>query len=332
MNSDLWPIISCVIGVFLVISVGAICRTRGWLSREADQSLAKLTANVLIPCLFLGRILWGQELNLTTAVWLPPVMGFASTAIGFLLGLGFAKVLGPSLGLESDFKQRSFALCVGVCNYGYIPLPLAMEFYPAAVFDLIMHNIGVDMALWSVGILVIAGTAGGAWRRAFLSPPLLSVVLAIGVKQTFSAEAIPGVIRTALVMLGDCTIPMGLLLSGALIIDFLRDARWTGSVPVVTAALGLRQGLFPVLMLLATKFITDNLMIRADANASLAYENLRIVMMLQAAMPAAIFPIVLVRLYGRDTTTALRVVLPTSIAGVLLIPMWLAIGKWWLAV
>ena len=52
--------------------------------------------------------------------------------------------------------------------------------------------------------------------------------------------------------------------------------------------------------------------------------------MLEAAMPAAVFPIVLVQLFGRDLETAVRVVLSTSIAGVVLIPVWLAIGKWWL--
>jgi hypothetical protein len=48
---------------------------------------------------------------------------------------------------------------------------------------------------------------------------------------------------------------------------------------------------------------------------------------LQAAMPAAVFPIVLVRLYNRDTTTAIQVILWTSFAGVVLIPLWLLLGS-----
>ena len=92
--------------------------------------------------------------------WLPPLFGFVTTVAGFMLGLLFARGMGSTIGLDSDSKKRSFALCVGICNYGYIPLPLAMEFYPEAVIDLIMHNIGVDMALWSVGIAVITGRRG----------------------------------------------------------------------------------------------------------------------------------------------------------------------------
>jgi predicted permease len=56
------------------------------------------------------------------------------------------------------------------------------------------------------------------------------------------------------------------------------------------------------------------------------------VMMLQAAMPAAIFPVVLIRLYAKDVSTALSVVLSTSLAALVLIPLWLGIGQWWLGV
>ena len=238
-----------------------------------------------------------------------------------------------SSGLDTEAKQRSFALCVGICNYGYIPLPLAMEFYPDAVIDLIMHNVGVDLALWSVGIAVIAGAGQGSWHRAIFSPPLIAVLGATLIKKVVSPESIPGVVQTALTMLGDCTIPMGLLLSGAIIIDFLRDANWTGAH--TSGSRGHFDTPGAVSGLDAAGWSnTDQERNRTRSFGRLrrAIANMRIVLMLQAAMPAAIFPIVLVRMYDRDTTTALRVVLPTSIAAVVLIPVWLAIGKWWLGV
>ena len=112
---------------------------------------------------------------------------------------------------------------------------------------------------------------------------------------------------------------MGLLLSGALIVDFLRDWKWQGSFGVIVSAITIRQSIMPAIMLLT-------------AGAVAGTTELRQVMMLQAAMPVAVFPIVLVRLYDRDTETALRVVLSTSIAGIVLVPIWLAIGSWWLGV
>ncbi|TWU21108.1 Membrane transport protein [Novipirellula galeiformis] len=324
MFSDLWPIISSVLGVFLVIGIGATCRQTGWLTREADQSLANLTAKVLLPALFANRILASDQLSEFSAAWFPPAFGFASTAVGFLLAFGIARSLGHWIGLDSDSKQRTFALCVGICNYGYIPLPLAQRFYPEAEVDLILHNVGVDMALWSVGIAIIAGATGSGWRRSVLSAPVVTVVVT-GLMRRFGLETlVPHSCLSAIEMLGECAIPMGLLLSGAIIVDYLRETSWSGSGRVVCWAIGIRQFVLPLMMLAVASLIATF--------TSLMPLDMKQVVMLEAAMPAAVFPIVLVRLYGRDTSTALRVVLSTSIAGLLLVPLWLGIGKWWFGV
>mgnify|MGYP001828993538 CR=1 FL=1 len=316
-------VVSSVLGVFLVMAVGAFCRRRGWLTRQADQSLARLCANVFLPAYLASRIIEGPRLETFSVIATPCAFGFAATAAGILIGRWVASLVGHRVGLGTSSKQRAFALSVGVCNYGYIPLPLAEEFFPGAVVDLILHNVGVDLAMWSVGIAVITGSAGGGWKRAMVSPPLLSVIVAIGLVQTGLDANVPPAIGTAIGALGSCAIPMGLILGGAIIIDFLVESQWAGSQGVVAMAIGIRQLLMPLLMLLATV---------ALAGGTYRGLELRQVMMLEAAMPSAVFPIVLVRLYEQDTQTALKVVLSTSLAGIVLIPVWLAIGKTWLDV
>ncbi len=320
---DIWPIVSSVLGVFLVMGAGAFCRRRGWLTSESDQSLARLCANVLLPAYFANRIIAGPRFESLAVAWTPSAFGFAATAGGILIGWGFARTLGPIVGLNTASKQRAFALCVGICNYGYIPLPLAEKFFPGAVVDLILHNVGVDLAMWSVGIAVITGSAAGGWRRALLSPPLLAVLVATTITHASIDTYLPPAILAAIAALGNCAIPMGLILSGAIIIDFLVEANWSGAQGVIVSAIGIRQLLMPALMLLAAGALIGS------GERSL---ELRQVMMLEAAMPAAVFPIVLVRLYDRDTQTALKVVLSTSLAGIVLIPAWLAVGRWWLAI
>ncbi len=314
---DFWPIVASVLGVFLVMGVGTFCRLRDWLTTESDRSLANLATNVLLPAYFIHNILGSTQFDALAHAWVPPVFGFMTTALGFFIGIVLARTLGPTVGLDTDAKQRAFALCVGICNYGYIPLPLAERFFPDAVVDLILHNVGVNLALWSIGIAIVSGSAGGGWRRAILSPPFVAVVIAVVIRQFSWGEFIPTPILTAVTALGNCAIPLGLLLSGAIIVDFLRGSSWSGSARMIAAAIGFRQVLMPVLMLLATGALAVTI-------------DMRQVMMLQAAMPSAVFPIVLVLLYQRDTATALRVVLSTSLAGIVLIPFWLAVGKWWL--
>jgi hypothetical protein len=50
---------------------------------------------------------------------------------------------------------------------------------------------------------------------------------------------------------------------------------------------------------------------------------LRKVLILQSAMPSAVFPVVLAKLHGGDMPTALRIVLGTSAASLITIPLWL---------
>lgn len=316
--TDFYPIITSVLAVFLVMGLGAFCRRRSWLTPEADRTLANLTANVFLPAYFIHKILDSQEFDAISSAWVPPAFGFGFTAAGFGIALLFARVVGPKAGLDNDAKQRAFALGAGICNYGYIPLPLADQFYPDAEIELILHNVGVDLALWSIGIVIISGVSGN-WRRAVLSPPFVAVIIAFVLRQFGGTELVPDPIFKAVGKMGSCAIPMGLLLSGAIIVDFLRGSKWTGAAPVIVSAIGIRQVLLPVLMLGVAGVIAPS-------------TDIKQVMMLQAAMPAAVFPIVLVRLYDRDTETALRVVVSTSLAAIVLIPVWLAAGAWWLGV
>jgi hypothetical protein len=74
MPPNLWPIVSSVFGVILVMVIGGVCRRVGWLTREADRSLASLLTSILIPCLFLSRILNGDSTDDLSVAWIPPVL------------------------------------------------------------------------------------------------------------------------------------------------------------------------------------------------------------------------------------------------------------------
>jgi predicted permease len=69
----------------------------------------------------------------------------------------------------------------------------------------------------------------------------------------------------------------------------------------------------PLLMLAVARYIP-------------ASPEMKQVLIVQAAMPAAVFPIVLARRYGGDPITAIRIVIGTSLVGFITIPLWLRLG------
>lgn len=99
--------------------------------------------------------------------------------------------------------------------------------------------------------------------------------------------------------------------------DYIRLANWRSATKPILAAILFRQGFMPLCMLAAASLLSLSLAVKE-------------VVVLQAAMPSAVFPIVLARLYDRDTSTALRVILGTGLFGIITIPLWLYAGGQWL--
>jgi predicted permease len=109
---------------------------------------------------------------------------------------------------------------------------------------------------------------------------------------------------------------MALILIGAVVADHLHEFHSESGWRVLGAAVLVRVVVMPICILLLAKLVP-------------ASPELKRVMVLQAAMPSAVFPIVMSRHYGGDAPTALRVVIGTSVVGLLTIPIWIRFGLGW---
>ena len=85
---------------------------------------------------------------------------------------------------------------------------------------------------------------------------------------------------------------------------------------VTPAACGLRLVLLPALFLLLAKVLPVS-------------QELKRVMMVEAAMPAGIIPILIAKHYGGQPLTAVQVVIGTTAVGLVAIPLWLRFGLSW---
>jgi predicted permease len=81
----------------------------------------------------------------------------------------------------------------------------------------------------------------------------------------------------------------------------------------------VRLGIFPVLILAAAKWLPLSI-------------ELKRVLVVQAAMPAGLMPIIIARHYGGQPLTAVQIVLGTTVLALLTIPLWLKAGLAWVGV
>ncbi len=311
---DLTSVIVAVIPIFLAVGLGLVVRRLGWLTAEADASLLRVTINLLVPCLVLDSVLGNPAAAAAGNLGWAPLVGFGTVA----LGLGVARLLVPWLPEPSPASRRTFALSTALYNYGYLPIPLALNLFDRdTVAVLFVHNLGVELALWSLGVMVLTGANPRRdWRRLF-SPPLVAIAVAVVLNLRPGGPPVPGPLRQAAHLLGQSAIPLGLLLIGATLADHLTEFHPAHGWKSMVLACGLRVGVLPVLFLTVAWLLP------------LSRELTRVVV-LQAAMPAAVFPIVMARHYGGDAGMAVRVVVATTVVSLVTTPVWIQLGMRWL--
>lgn len=307
---ELRTIFSAVLPVFLIVAAGLVLRRVGWLTVEADASLLKITINVLIPCLAFDSLLGNRAFAEAGNVWLPPLVGFASV----VLGLGVAAMARRWLPEATGSTRRTFTFCVAMYNYGYIPIPLTMALFDReTVGVLFVHNLGVEVAFWVFGLMLLAGAGLRASSRRLLNVPLATIALTLALNPVLPRAAVPPALMTAVHMVGQCAVPLGMMLVGATMADHWRGFGHGLATRAAWLGCGLRLGVLPLLFLLIARWLPCPL-------------ELKRVIVVQAAMPSAVFPIILVRHYGGDPQTALAVIITTSLAGLITIPLWLQAG------
>lgn len=310
-----------VMPVYLLMLLGALLRRIGLTRREHDDGILHLVFHVLYPCFIIDKILGSDSVREVSSVAWGIGTGFSLTVVGF----GIAWLVASLLRYERGNGKRTFALSTGVQNFGYTAIPVVEQIWvgTGAIAMLFVHNLGVEVAIWSVGVMLISGERKVPWRR-LVNGPMVAVILGLGLVATGwegmrippGAEvAEPGVLRTVLRWLGAGAFPVAIFITGSVVMDLIGTER-----PTWRATLGgivVRLALLPALILAAARFLP-------------APEALDQVLIVQAAMPAAVTPILLAKLYGGRPAVAVEIVVSTTVASMITMPLVLALGRAWL--
>lgn len=308
-------ILTAVIPVFLVMAAGVVMHRTGWMDRDIEAGVMRLVLNLLVPCLIIDVVTGNPALKqVSVAVW--------GISLGFMiivLGYPVAYVMGWLFGLAKGGGRRTFSIIAAIQNYGYLPLPIIAILFPdepgpiALVF---IHGLGVEIALWTVGLLILSRHPGAPWRK-LINGPFLSVVISLTLNYSHAYILIPDVVRTAMKMLGSTAIPISIFMIGATIGRLYDRSIWSEAGRTASASVLTRLIILPAMILMIVRFLP-------------VPEDLVKVLVIQAGMPAAIFPIVVARLYDGHVPTAIKVVLITSFASIITAPAVIAFGMRWM--
>ena len=304
-----------ILPVFALMALGLGLRRVAWLTAEADASLLKLVVNLLYPCIIFEHVYANPALRDPGNLAWAPLLGFVTMAGGIALCFQAARLLGFTVGTG----LRTFAFSTGIFNYSYITVPVMLALFGAGSLGVLFaFNVGAEAAIWTVGVMALAGQSWRQGWRQLLSPPVLALVVSVAVNLARLDGYIPGLVLDVVRPLAGCAIPLGLILSGATMAEhFFARPRELFELRTSVAAVAMRLGVLTGLFLLLARFGPFT-------------ADLRHVLLVQAAMPVGFLPLVLVKHYGGHTLTAVRIVLATVLAAILLTPLWLRLGLAWL--
>lgn len=304
-------VFASVFPVYLLILTGAVFRKLRLLHHEHDAGIMRLVFNLLFPCLILDKILGSDALHDGWMVLRTILLGFAAIA----LGLGTAWIAGRFLKLEKGTGRRTFSLSAGAQNYGFTAIPVTEALWGgSSLAVLFVHNIGAEIAIWTLGLMIMSGESRPNWRR-LVNGPLIAVAAALALVFLNLDGIVTGPVRETLSLLGACAFPLAILITGCSMMDLVgtESPDWK----IIAGGSLVRLVILPFVILAIARFLPME-------------PGIRQILIVQAAMPAALTPILLARLYGGKPVIAVQIVIATTVLSFLTLPWIITFGVRWI--
>ncbi len=329
---DFIAVLLKIVSMFLVMALGWIARRRGYVTDETSRSLSHLLVDMIFPALVFTQMLRTVNPAVLRAGWFLPLLGIMLIIIAEGVGL----LLIPLC--RQKAKIGTVLFLAAIPNWIYLPLPIVEGLYgDAGVRDVLLYNVGCQVALWSLGIWTLQGVRfnGQSVKNLVFNPGLIAtaagIILALVCPPARHLEVLPAgnhsiailassAIIQALVMLGSLTIPLSLLVTGIQLgsLNLLIDHRPSREL----------TGILIVRLIIAPAATIALVWLAGQAGFVLA-EVPRMTGYLIACMPVAISCSILTERFGGDTLLSARAIFYSTLWSIITVPAFYYLIRLW---
>ncbi len=323
-----------IMAMFLVMAVGWWARRRAYINAAAVRILSRLVVDLVFPCLVLTQMLRTVDPGVLRQGWFVPLLGGGVILTSILAGWAVLPWFCPRPRLPTA------VFLAGLPNWIFLPLPIAEALFgDAGVRDVLLFNVGAQLALWSLGVWTLQGAAPSlaAVKNLFRNPGLLAtaagILLALiwpaarALETSAAAAMTPGPFAAAaavqaMSMLGSLTIPLSLLITGAQL-GALTAAGARPPPGELAAVLAARLIGGPCLAVAAVWILAWAGFSVPDATRQIYY--------LIAAMPVAISASIMSERFNGDNLLSARAIFWSTVLSMATVPAfyWLTQNRGW---
>jgi len=302
-------ILAALLPYFGYILLGAVANRLG-ISRGKPEKYLNITLiNVMYPILSFNFIIGNPVMENLTRIASAPFVGFFSIVAGFGAAY-FASAFMKGMREES---RGSFSFSVGMYNYLFFAVPLTAALYGEHVVGvLLIHNLGNDIAVWSVGAGLIAG--GGLYNplRLFKNPPIVAIFLALIINHFTGGAPMPAFLKMFTSTVALIAIPAGLFISGATLADNMKMFNKKDGLKLMGAGVAIRLFLAPFIVVGIVALLP-------------VPKEVKMVTAIQASMPSGVSTAVIIRYFKGDASIAVPVIISTMLIAIFTMPLWIRI-------
>ncbi len=291
--------------IFGLIAIGFLLVKFKVLSEKDTKPLADIVILVATPALMFTSIIDSFEIGSLANY---SVMLLAGVAMPLLLAAiarftaGIMKFSGPKLGV--------FMNAVAFPNTIFIGLPVTVALYGnATVAPVLVLDFGVTLIFWTVGLALLTNNV--KWRgtgnllKSVLNAPFIALVISLALAALFKVEP-PTLLLEMAEMIGRIAIPLSLFLIGMTMASFTRKS--VEFDKTIGIALLLRLIVAPLIMGLMIRYLPLPILSKQ-------------VLVIQAGLPTMMSVAIVAQGYERESEYATSLVVASTIASLVSVPL-----------
>jgi len=295
--------------IFILGALGYCLVRKNILSHGGLDALSRLVIDIIFPALIFTQLIENFSFSLYSDWWIFPLISISITISGFLVGFFLLKLI-----KQKDNKLQFLSL-VGFQNSGYLPLALVASIYSGQELNnffiyIFMFLLGFDLVAWSLGIFMLTYENKAKFKlKNIFSPPVIAnlstlVLIALGINRF-----IPEIILKPVKMVGNCTLPLALMVVG-------------GNIALINLQKIDKKAVFTLLLGKLIILPALGLIVVLKLNLPQVFGFL---IVMQLAMPSATSLSVIVRRYGRQDALISQGVFFSHILSLITIPLFLGL-------
>ncbi len=295
--------------IFILGALGFFLVKRKLLLAEGLDALSRLVIQVVFPALIFTQMLENFNFQLYPRWWIFPLVSFFITLLGLSVGwllLKFAKI---------KTHKLQFLSLVSFQNSGYLPLAMV-----AAIFSgpqvkeifiyIFLFLLGFDLVAWSLGVYLLNYKKAIKFRLgSIFSVPVITNLTTLVIIALNLNKFIPVSLLKPVQMVGNCTLPLAMLVVG-------------GNIALVNLRHIDRRSIFYFLLgkMIILPFIGIWVVLKLGVP-----QLFGLLVVMQLAMPSATSLSVIIRHYKQEDGLISQGVFFSHLFGLLTIPLFLSL-------